>query len=538
MIPRNVRVGEVFKNIRRATHKRKRSISDIMSPLGEGEGTEVDGEHGEPPFKLTKVEHSWVREDLLRDLDNDRLTVLDELLDDAEPAEAAETHDAVGDGKSWEPLRPAATEHFLSDHGEFPTSSLASLTSLERTRYRKRMYMRRKRAKDEAIVRGEDARNATGDGSMSRLKVGRKKTKTIEVSSFPEPPMEHAGDDDDEGEEKLSLRPRRSVKFQRIKSVLQCAGFTANDLVTDGLDLLYLSRLGNLAGMYSRSHVDPCDHVFLGTSMSFRPSKTRTSLPVPAIRYSTLQLLRAYIKSYLDSLISLCITIATAEHQAKQRSKVWRGEANTISAVNVQKAVRMMKGRYLTRTSFIRQLPPRLKLNLVVSEDIGGSISDFVDPIPHPTLPGEPDLLDDIGGAFLLLPLSLQRPGPDFEDEMEHFLRIDGRGFNLPESEIIPDEDDTAKLWDVARQEKKLDARDRKLDVEYERELCTAFNKDFQELEEKDEDTDDEDEVGIGDEHTGAGASGISHPHGRGSKASTFKSQEYIVSSDEDSQTH
>jgi hypothetical protein len=65
--------------------------------------------------------------------------------------------------------------------------------------------------------------------------------------------------------------------------------------------------------------------------MSFRPKKTGTSLPVPAIRYSTLQLLRAYIKSYLDSLISLCIAIATAEHQAKQRSKVWRGEPNTVS---------------------------------------------------------------------------------------------------------------------------------------------------------------------------------------------------------------
>jgi hypothetical protein len=198
----------------------------------------------------------------------------------------------------------------------------------------------------------------------------------------------------------------------------------------------------------------------------------------------------------------------------------------------------MMKGEYLERTSFIRQLPPRLKLKLVVSEDIGGSISEFVDPIPNPTFPGEPDLLDDIGGAFLLLPLSLQRPGPDFEDEMEHFLRADGPGFNSPESEIIPDQDDTTKLWHVARQEEKLDARDRKLDVEYERELCMAFNKDFQEPEENDEDTDDEAEVGIGDEHIGAGASGIPRPHGRGTKAFAFKSQEYIVSSDEDSQTH
>jgi hypothetical protein len=253
MVPRNVRVGEVFKNIRRATHKRKRSISDIMSPLEEGEGAELDAEHGGPSFKITKVEHSWVREDLLRDLDNDRLAVLDEFLDDAEPAEAAETYDPAIDGKSWEPSRPATTERFLSDHGEFPTSSLASLTSLERTRLRKRMYMRRKRAKDEAIVRGEDARNATGDGSMSRLKVGRKKTKTIGVSSFPDPLMEHGGDD--EGQEKLSLRPRRSLKFQHIKSVLQCAGFTANDLVTDGLDLLYLSRLGNLVGCADHSLV-------------------------------------------------------------------------------------------------------------------------------------------------------------------------------------------------------------------------------------------------------------------------------------------
>lgn len=121
----------------------------------------------------------------------------------------------------------------------------------------------------------------------------------------------------------------------------------------------------------------------------------------------------------------------------------------------------------------------------MVSGDTTGSAGDAVDySISERTSSGEPNLFEDISGVFFLLPLSLQRPGPDFEDEMEHFLRNDGLESTLPESELLPNRDDTAKLWKIMRQEEELDAKDRERDVEHERELSEVFQWDFKKLEE------------------------------------------------------
>ena len=246
MMPKNVLVGQVFKKIRRIARKRKRSISDIMSLPEDSDGDESDGDNGEPPLKLTKLEHSWVREDLLRDLDKERLSVLDKLLDDAELAEVSEEDDRAIDEEPGDLSQTVTTDHLHPDRGDLAASQLASLTPLERTRYRKRMYMRRKRAKEQAAARSEDIRNITVNKSITKLQAGRKKTKTTEAPTFDDQRLDHEVDNEEEGKEKPSLRPRRALKFQHIKLVLKCTGFTANDLVADGLDLFHHSRLGNL----------------------------------------------------------------------------------------------------------------------------------------------------------------------------------------------------------------------------------------------------------------------------------------------------
>jgi len=204
-------------------------------------------------------EVEWAREDVLGRLDVVGLQVLDRMLRlDEESRKEADSGDELEEEN--EPLitlrHPAASSSSpdppspnddTDDEG--PSSIPSGLSPASRRRIRKRLYMRRKRAKASGSVAQLDP---------ARLKPGRKASA---MSKYKQPHVNNDSEDEI-GNPKQPVRgDTRPYKIQRE---LERLGIGADYLRGNGMGLFHLSALGRLmrcvlsTTLNVRLHVDVC----------------------------------------------------------------------------------------------------------------------------------------------------------------------------------------------------------------------------------------------------------------------------------------
>lgn len=227
-------------------------------------------------------------------------------------------------------LHPAASSSTLvapdnddlsvEDAASAPLEADIALSPAARRRLRKRMYMRRKRAKTNG---GEV------DQSATRLKPGRKRKKLPGETDDPEEPTRH---------------PRASGKTltYKIREGLDSAGITIEWMQEENLDMFHMTGLHKLMKMYNNLH-DISDSV------------------VTEISIHTVQRLRDELVRFMVRLVQRTIVSREQEMRAKMHTKVWRvAENQVVTAANVAHALSLMGQKYADKKPLFESLLDRL----------------------------------------------------------------------------------------------------------------------------------------------------------------------------------
>ncbi|KAF8315749.1 uncharacterized protein EI90DRAFT_3087835 [Cantharellus anzutake] len=215
--------------------------------------------HDTPASKLSSIptgslKISWIEEDLFRELDKDNLSVMDDMLDShygldssSHHAPLASNSDAAHDSHSDDdnPSISPACDSLTDKKGslEISRTKVAMMSPLERRRYRKRLWMRKKRAQEKLAIEGIDPSFAVFSESTGRLS---KRRRTSAMDPFSTPSTVRAFPEDAALGDPMNYQRKRTEKFDLVKKVAQYVNFTAGNLIQDDVDIFYFSRLGNL----------------------------------------------------------------------------------------------------------------------------------------------------------------------------------------------------------------------------------------------------------------------------------------------------
>ncbi|KDQ16538.1 hypothetical protein BOTBODRAFT_251677 [Botryobasidium botryosum FD-172 SS1] len=329
---------------------------------------------------------AWKLDDALKNLDVPHLQVLDSLVRTAEEAAPLSPGPSSSRPSRSNSVQPPTEPSSPSPLAE---ETVIRMTSAERRRLHKRMYMRRRRARETGGVVVDD---------IARLKPGRRKktdgvgtpsnahdaigspseAAPVELSRGGINPNAAADDSPEEDLDsgsaaepaKQSTKQRGKVVREKAQALFAEAGVDAAMLLRDGLDLFQMSRFGRLSQLYthalferttggqppdaadlppdqdgtgtnnqaqSNNHDDTCDEsgdddgrIAAAATPEQEQEQDVPPIPHPTLHYTTFQLLRAYVVAYVASLVHGAVVSAEQDKRIKEHTKVWRGNFNLV----------------------------------------------------------------------------------------------------------------------------------------------------------------------------------------------------------------
>ncbi|KAG8835407.1 hypothetical protein FRC17_003582 [Serendipita sp. 399] len=273
--------------------------------------------------EVEKMEKCWAREDMMERLDALDLVHIEKVIQATE-----------------EEVQP---HH--QDETAFPPSGVTQqndddptlMTPVERTRWRNRMYMRRKRAAATGTVASEDKR---------KLKPGRKTNagSLLPNSTETAPPMglgsQEATDADepkhsrsDDGSGTHHIQSQRPTADQKIRKSLQDLGVDMAFIRENGLELFNLSNFGLL----------------------WSPAEDDST--VDSISYATLKMMRYLLDHFLHAVIHRAIVYAEEERGMKEHTRVFKDALNDLKEHHVTDALKLLGlDEYSRKARFLQQI--------------------------------------------------------------------------------------------------------------------------------------------------------------------------------------
>ncbi|EIW59330.1 uncharacterized protein TRAVEDRAFT_71439 [Trametes versicolor FP-101664 SS1] len=254
------------------------------------------------------------------------------------------------------PLPPSILDTsaaFLADDGSIGDAAeedIASMSPVSRRRFKKRLYMRRKRAQ---------ASGRTADENTTRLKPGRKpkerlprKTDASTVASSPmvvdnQPLPDEPEQPFVEPDASQYRHPHMSGRTLPYKRQIQFAyiGIDAQRLYQEGLGLFHFRTISKLMQMYNQLHDIPAE-------------------VASQITVETFQLLYAIVAQFVAEVMSRAITSREQERIAKLQTKAWRLRENqNVSAIHVKHALTLFGADSLDKRSHFAGLLNKLGLD-------------------------------------------------------------------------------------------------------------------------------------------------------------------------------
>ncbi|OJT10645.1 hypothetical protein TRAPUB_12839 [Trametes pubescens] len=254
------------------------------------------------------------------------------------------------------PLPPSildTSSAFLADEGSLGDAAeedVASMSPVSRRRFKKRLYMRRKRAQ---------ASGRTADENTTRLKPGRKPKKlppgktdastaasspmVVDNIPLPDQPAEPSVVPD-ESQFRHSNMSGRTLPYKR-QSQFASIGINAQRLYQEGLGIFHFQSISKLMQMYNQLHDVPAE-------------------VASQISVETFQLLFAIVAQFVAEVMSRAITSREQERIAKLQTKAWRLRENqTVSAIHVKHALALFGADSLDKRSHFAGLLNKLGLD-------------------------------------------------------------------------------------------------------------------------------------------------------------------------------
>ncbi|OBZ68801.1 hypothetical protein A0H81_11306 [Grifola frondosa] len=259
----------------------------------------------------------------------------------------------------------AAQALYAQSEGSIPSNEdPATMSPASRRRYRKRLYMRRKRA---------EALGGVVDENAIKLKPGRKPKKVPVKSKHTdddkptlsraeslardnEPstsrPADHteSGSSSDDGEHRHAHLSGLTRPY-KLRAEFGALGIDAAKLRHEGLGLFHLGGLAKLMQMYNMLHdVSPA-----------------VSSQVSA---ETIRLLDVHVVNFVTQAVHRIVVSREQERMAKLHTKVWRVAKNrVISAAHVEHALSLFGDGKLTKKAHFKGLFKRLDLDVSDESD-------------------------------------------------------------------------------------------------------------------------------------------------------------------------
>lgn len=262
-------------------------------------------------------ESQWRREDAMEHLGRYELTHLDSIIRKEVEQIAARPSSMQPESSS---TRASSSDPNGRNKSSSPQDSEAGpMTATERRRLQKRLHMRRKRAE----AAGVDVNLEEG-----RLKPGRKSTRPQALSqsvcssaspSLRQPPtsqdieMEDDGSSEEGSEEEESdmrrFKTRGLTAIQKTQQTFNELGIDISLIREERMDLFNLARFSDLWSVLTDDQ------------------------SVGSISHFTIRLLRECLDEFLFELIGKSITLAEAERDMKEGTRVWHEQRGEVCRV-------------------------------------------------------------------------------------------------------------------------------------------------------------------------------------------------------------
>ncbi|KAA1472345.1 hypothetical protein DENSPDRAFT_838583 [Dentipellis sp. KUC8613] len=269
------------------------------------------------------------------------------------------------------PSTPPPTHSSPQEDPDDPSAAtLALMSPTSRRRFKKRLYMRRKRA---------EAAGVEVSMEVVKLKPGRK-GKSVDngmekgkQKAIPRNVSESAmgGDGDAQvsrgedlvqtvaqrPEEGAELQTRRShkggkTKYQKALSRFEELGIDGAYLLSQGLDLFYYGPLGRLMRVYAGVH-DLEDAPDVNTSISV----------------DTVRALSALVVQFTRELVCRAIVVREEDEDLKSQTKAWRVSRKQILSSNVEHALEMMDAARFDKREKLASILPRFGFDADLGEE-------------------------------------------------------------------------------------------------------------------------------------------------------------------------
>ncbi|KAF8320609.1 uncharacterized protein EI90DRAFT_3131969 [Cantharellus anzutake] len=488
---RRVQVGIAVRDYSLGRLKRSRSNDDLDPSTS--------------PNKRRVLEHEWIREDLFRELDKDRLKLFDTMLDEyfksgtssSQPAPDVdlspyqidfsrptnssdymlepEASDDEGDSNSDE---DTSTEDEIivpsdsdgSGTSRIPTFSLTDhISTIDSPSDDPPENVSASRADGDSL-NTESHVDTDSQSSNSRSNVCSRPGSPISINAHGIP-------------KRRARHTRRAV----IKDLASRTNFNVKDLLHDNMDVFYFTRLGRLLRMYMLSLHPPDFQILARKNTLFR---RRTE---PTVFYSTLRRLRDHLRQFVCTILERAIVIA--KHDRESRKVARARDDIRESHIRESLAMFMQKDKLLPRKQFVQTLPSRLQLSIDRDDpDLLAGTERFVKPLPETVLEGPRGLFQpctDINSPNITVPVEYRRPNwsaefdnRPYEREEDQYVAttwgFDGHYDNLENAMFSmhprPGEEDRFRLEMI--NDRVYDRKDSDKDLEYEEELWSMFEAD------------------------------------------------------------
>ncbi|KLO18665.1 hypothetical protein SCHPADRAFT_993334 [Schizopora paradoxa] len=408
---RRISINQPFWEDRRRRKERARSVRAEWPSYEPSKRRRLSGnaaQEDEKPF-LDRMHAQWNKEDYLKDLSVLHLRAIDHILRESEEPvileagkytiEDIKEEDGLEGQSLVDPcIDPSLLETPAKQNIEKPVVPVEdgptgdrqtlspvvddeenvedprALSPRSRRRYRKRLYMRRKRA---------TLNGAAPSTAVTRLKPGRKTSKNA-VITLPDPVDE---DDENNGENEEALNASGLIEgafvtsqgaggvtpHYKIIQELNELGVNASTLAEDRLGLFHLTNIGKLMEIYA----------------SLDASSTSSDIG-SCISASTIQLLHALVTHFVTNAIGMSISMREQEQASKGHTKVWRMNSGQIPASTVREAVDLMGAQMdvkqhfkalqeRVKSTFAQSAPASREPSIADNEDLSASEEEEAD---------------------------------------------------------------------------------------------------------------------------------------------------------------
>ncbi|ESK97066.1 hypothetical protein Moror_6287 [Moniliophthora roreri MCA 2997] len=329
--------------------------------------------------------------------------------------------------------------HQQDSSPEFQPPDSANLSPASRRRFRKRLYMRRKRAAqtggivslDPAILpRGKKSRGgvAQREAREATQDIDVKHDTNAQSSAVPQDALlrEEVGMNVTE-----STTPTLS-KEEIVKNEWEALGIDAQTLVSNDLGLFHLESLGHFMGLFRyTSSEDVC-----GDTTS-------------SISAKTIQSLQCLVRAFVLDVVHHTIVLKEEERRLKSQTKVWNTGNDEISLATINHALALVGYTGSGKRKLFSKLQRRAKPEPQDSESSAGDDSDVPDSHDYK--------IETYTSVFTPVP-ALSRVSAHGHFEMDL------------DEEILSTENEEQLLMEL-EEEKKLDANDCVLEAQYEEQL-------------------------------------------------------------------